>query len=316
MVDSAVTQFMTYLRGERQYSTETIKAYHEDLQEFTQFMAENGGVKPWTKIDQLDVEVYLSHLYDHHYARTTIARKLSTLRSLYQFLMSNGQASDDPFAYVQLKKHPAHLPRFFYEKEMTALFTAAGQNPNAQLATRDSALLEVLYGTGMRVSECVNLTLSAVDFDNRLMLVEGKGNKERYVPFGHYAGDALQQYFTTARTPLMTANDQHHDYVFVNHRGQQLTPAGVTYLLNQIIKRSSLTTDIHPHMLRHTFATHLLNNGADLRSVQELLGHSSLSTTQIYTHVTREHLQRDYRQFFPRATEPGSSLNQTNNKES
>ncbi|GEO68367.1 tyrosine recombinase XerC [Levilactobacillus acidifarinae] len=302
-MQDAITRFMTYLRGERQYSPETVKAYHEDLQEFCTFLAANGGTKPWGQIDQLDVEVYLSHLYDQHYARTTIARKLSTLRSLYHFLLSNGEVRDDPFAYVRLKKHQDHLPRFFYEREMTALFTAAGENSNAQLATRDSALLEVLYGTGMRVSECVNLTLNAVDFDNRMMLVEGKGNKERYVPFGHYASDALQQYFQVARTPLMTKYQQTHDYVFVNHRGQQLTAAGITYLLNQIIKRSTLTTDIHPHMLRHTFATHLLNRGADLRSVQELLGHSSLSTTQIYTHVTREHLQRDYRQFFPRATE-------------
>lgn len=303
MEDQAVQEFMTYLRGERQYSAETVKAYREDLTEFWQFLAANGGTKPWDQVDQLDVEVYLSHLYDHHYARTSIARKLSTMRSFYSFLMSNQLAKDDPFAYVQLKKHQDHLPRFFYEREMTALLTAAAANPDQQLATRDSALLEVLYGTGMRVSECVNLTLTAIDFDNRLMLITGKGNKQRYVPFGHYALDALTRYLQVARTPLMAAHDEHHDFVFVNHRGHQLTPAGVTYLLNQIIQRSSLTTEIHPHMLRHTFATHLLNRGADLRSVQELLGHSSLATTQIYTHVTREHLQRDYRQFFPRATE-------------
>lgn len=303
MQDQAVQEFMTYLRGERQYSAETVKAYREDLTEFWQFLAANGGTKPWNQVDQLDVEVYLSHLYDHHYARTSIARKLSTMRSFYSFLMSNQLAKDDPFAYVQLKKHQDHLPRFFYEREMTALFTAAAANPDSQLATRDSALIEVLYGTGMRVSECVNLTLTAIDFDNRLMLITGKGNKQRYVPFGHYALDALTRYLQVARTPLMAAHDEHHDFVFVNHRGHQLTPAGVTYLLNQIIQRSSLTTEIHPHMLRHTFATHLLNRGADLRSVQELLGHSSLATTQIYTHVTREHLQRDYRQFFPRATE-------------
>ncbi len=305
-MDETVSQFMTYLSGERQYSPETVKAYREDIDEFTQFLTDNGGVKPWTAIDQLDVEVYLSDLYDHHYARTTIARKLSTLRSLYSFLMSNDLAKDDPFAYVQLKHHQNHLPRFFYEREMTALFTAAAANPNTQLATRDSAVLEVLYGTGIRVSECVNLTLPDIDFDNRIMLIHGKGNKERYVPFGNYASDALERYFTAARTPLMAKFDRHHPYVFINARGEQLTPAGVTYLLNQVIKRSSLTTDIHPHMLRHTFATHLLNRGADLRSVQELLGHSSLSTTQIYTHVTREHLQRDYRQFFPRATEEKS----------
>ncbi|MFC6274792.1 tyrosine recombinase XerC [Levilactobacillus tangyuanensis] len=310
-MDKQVEQFITYLSGERQYSPETVKAYREDLAEFDQFLADNGGRKPWADIDQLDVEVYLSDLYDRHYARTTIARKLSTLRSLYNFLISNGLAKDDPFAYVQLKHHQNHLPRFFYEREMTALFVAAAANPNDQLATRDSALLEVLYGTGIRVSECVNLTLTDVDFDNRIMLIHGKGNKERYVPFGHYASDALQAYFNAARSPIMAQNDQAHDFVFINYRGEQLTSAGVTYLLNQIIQRSTLTTDIHPHMLRHTFATHLLNRGADLRSVQELLGHSSLSTTQIYTHVTREHLQRDYRKFFPRATQGHSDSSST-----
>lgn len=299
---TAIEQFMSYLSGERQYSPETVKAYQEDLTEFTTFLEENGGGKPWDKVDQLDVEVFLSHLYDHHYARTTIARKLSSLRSFYNFLMSNGQVADDPFAYIQLKRHQNHLPRFFYEREMTALFTAAGGNPNAQLASRDSAVLEVLYGTGIRVSECVNLTMGDIDFDNRLMLIHGKGNKERYVPFGHYASDALKAYFDSARTPLMARYHHQHDFVFINAHGEQITSAGITYLLNQMIKRSTLTGEIHPHMLRHTFATHLLNHGADLRSVQELLGHSSLSTTQIYTHVTREHLQRDYRQFFPRAT--------------
>ncbi|MTV81183.1 tyrosine recombinase XerC [Lactobacillus sp. CRM56-3] len=297
-----VQLFITYLESERQYSADTVKAYREDLQAFQSFLSNTGGNADLKQVTKLDVQVYLSQLYDDHKARTTIARKISSLRSFYDFLIREDLMQTNPFAYVTLKKRPAPLPRFFYEKEMTALFKAATQNPNSQLAERDSAILEVLYGTGIRVSECCGLTLADVDFDGQLMLIHGKGNKERYVPFGHYAKDALEKYLSGARKALMERFHKQHEVVFINHYGDPITSTGVEYVLNQMIARSSLTGDIHPHMLRHTFATHLLNHGADLRTVQELLGHSSLSTTQIYTHVTKSQLQRDYRRYFPRAT--------------
>lgn len=166
---------------------------------------------------------------------------------------------------------------------------------------RNQALLEVLYGTGIRVSECANLTVDAVDFQASVLLVHGKGNKDRYVPFGSFAQDALKDYLENGRALLMTKYQKKHPYVFVNHHGEQITPTGIEYVLNQLIKKSSLNAEIHPHMLRHTFATHLLNNGADMRTVQELLGHANLSTTQIYAHVTKESLQKNYRTFHPRA---------------
>ncbi len=169
------------------------------------------------------------------------------------------------------------------------------------LDQRNRALLEVLYGAGLRVSECANLTFSVIDFDNSVMLIHGKGNKDRYVPLGSYAADALQEYRLDGRKKIMEHFGKDHDSVFINHRGEQITPTGIEYVLNQLIKKSSLNSTIHPHMLRHTFATHLLNNGADLRTVQELLGHANLSTTQIYTHVTKESLQKSYRSFHPRA---------------
>ena len=224
---------------------------------------------------------------------------ISSLRAFYNFLIKNELTDENPFAYVQLKRHPRSLPRFFYEKEMTALFEAT--EGDTQMLIRDRALLESLYGTGMRVSECTGLKMENVDLTNKKMLLHGKGDKDRLVPFGSYCQEALQRYFEQTRTPLMEKYHRDHDLVFVNHYGNPLTPAGVAYILKQIVKRSSLHTSIHPHELRHTFATHLMSNGADLRAVQELLGHSSLSTTQIYTHVTPEHLQRDYRKFFPRA---------------
>jgi integrase/recombinase XerC len=153
----------------------------------------------------------------------------------------------------------------------------------------------------MRVSECAQLKLSQIQWDVQLILVHGKGDKERYVPFGNYAKDALHKYMKECREILMDKYHTDHDIMFINSHGRPITSEGIEYILNQIVKRSSLNTHIHPHMLRHSFATAMLNNGADIRSVQELLGHSSLSTTQIYTHVTQENLQKTYMQLFPRA---------------
>ncbi|MFZ2965508.1 MAG: tyrosine-type recombinase/integrase, partial [Leuconostoc falkenbergense] len=168
-----------------------------------------------------------------------------------------------------------------------------------KLWQRNAALLEFLYATGARVAEIASLQLEQVDFSQRLVLIHGKGNKDRYVPFGHFASIALSTYIDGLRSELTAG--MNHRVVFVNHRGQPITTAGITYILDQLMKQSSLTGKIHPHMLRHTFATHLLNHGADMRTVQELLGHVNLSTTQMYTHVTRESLQKNYQNFFPRA---------------
>ena len=294
-----LAEFKKYLLVERQYSAKTALAYEKDLQNFVTFLDESGGAASFATISNLDVHAYMSYLYEQNYKTSSISRRISSLRTFYRFLMKNDYASNNPFAYVQLKRRPRSLPHFFYEQEMNALFAATqGDEP---LTVRDNALLETLYATGMRVSECTGLTMDAIDFSMEAMLIHGKGSKDRYVPFGRYCKQALERYFELARTPIMAKYHKDHPYVFVNHYGDPLTPAGITYILNSIIKKSSLETTIHPHELRHTFATHLMSNGADLRAVQELLGHSSLSTTQIYTHVTPEHLQRDYRKFFPRA---------------
>lgn len=294
-----IKKFEQYLLVERQYSKETLKAYLEDLQHFVKFLSENGGANSFGEVNNFDIHVYMGYLYDQNYKTTTISRMISSLRSFYRFLMKNEYVSENPFSYVQLKRQPRSLPHFFYEKEMNALFDAV--EGSTCLLQRDKALLESLYATGMRVSECVSLKMSEIDFATQTMLLHGKGSKDRYVPFGNYCKQALEVYFEHVREPLMQKYHKEHDYVFINLHGDPLTPAGVAYILNQIVKRSSLTTTIHPHELRHTFATHLMSNGADLRSVQELLGHSSLATTQIYTHVTPEHLKRDYRKYFPRA---------------
>ncbi|WP_172189730.1 tyrosine recombinase XerC [Lentilactobacillus kribbianus] len=294
--------FLKYLKSDRQYSPETIKSYQEALDSFQTFLS-NSEINEHLLLantDNLTVEAYLSYLYDHDYAWSTISQRVSALRSFFNFLEKNEVIKQNPFEFVQLKKHNKQLPRFFFQNEMQVLFEAAANNGRVELAQRDTALLEILYGTGIRVSECANLKLSSVNLTQKLLLVYGKGNKERYIPFGRYAHDALITYLNQGRSKLMAKNQVKHDNLFVNSQGKPLTSRGIEYVLNQIVKRSSMTTSIHPHMLRHTFATHMLNNGADMRTVQELLGHSSLSSTQIYTHVTKEHLLQDYQKFFPR----------------
>lgn len=291
-------KFLRYLIVERGYSEKTREAYEEDITNFERFLAESGE-ENLLKINHLDVRVYLSYLSDERYSRNSISRKIASLRSFYQYLLKEEAIKENPFSYVHLKKKNLKLPRFFYENEMQALFASVtGDKP---LELRNRALLEILYGSGIRLSECSNLKVSEIDFDSEVMLIHGKGNKERYAPLGSFAQDALYEYFEKGRRVLMDKYQKQHEFVFVNHHGEPITPTGIEYVLNQVIKKSSLDSSIHPHMLRHTFATHLLNNGADMRTVQELLGHANLSTTQIYAHVTKESLQKNYRSFHPRA---------------
>ncbi|MFD1466312.1 tyrosine recombinase XerC [Lapidilactobacillus mulanensis] len=295
-------EFSRYLIVERHYSELTKIAYLDDINEFTDFLEQNGGLKSYRDVQRYEVETYLADLTQKKLARSSISRKISALRSFYRFLENHKLVVQNPFTSIQIKGQAKTLPRFFYEKEMDALFLAVqGDEP---LTQRNRALLELFYATGMRVSEVSQLTIGQLDLDMQIVLVHGKGNKDRYVPFGHHAKNALTQYLADGRVKLMNGKTPvQHDYVFVNQLGKQITSRGIAYVLDQVIKKSSLTSDIHPHMLRHTFATQMLNHGADLRTVQELLGHASLSTTQIYTHVTMQHLQADYQQYFPRAKE-------------
>ena len=293
-----IDKFVDNLMVNHHYSEETKKSYLEDIDNFVSFLDQNGGFKGFTKVNRIDVETFLTYMDEKNYADETVARRVSALRSFYNFLVRNKFIQNNPFDLVQLRHKGRKLPRFFYEKEMQQLFDAVrGVDP---LSQRNSALLELLYATGMRVSECANLLLDQLDFSNGIVLIHGKGDKDRYVPFGSFAQKALEKYFESGRKILMEKNHQDHQFVFVNSRGGNLTSRGISYILDRIIKKTSLTSDIHPHMIRHTFATHMLEHGADLRTVQELLGHSSLSTTQIYTHVTMEHLQKDYKKYFPR----------------
>ncbi|WAA10704.1 tyrosine recombinase XerC [Fervidibacillus albus] len=295
-VNILLQKFIEYLQLEKNYSQYTIGGYKHDVQDFFKFMNEQ-EIREVHLVTYQDARLYLTKLYGQRYAKKSVARKISVLRSFYKFLMREKYVESNPFAQVTLPKLEKRLPEFFYEQELEYLFHSI--DTSDPVGKRDLALLELMYATGIRVAECARIRLSDVDEQLSVLLVSGKGKKERYVPFGQMAKTALQDYLQNGREKLMKRN--HHSYVFVNQRGAPLTARGIQYIFQRIIEKAGESYRVHPHMIRHSFATHLLNNGADLRTVQELLGHSHLSSTQVYTHVTKERLKKVYSQHHPRA---------------
>lgn len=296
--DKFIEQFTNYLKNERGYSKNTVTSYLTDLRKAKEFWQENGGFSGWDQVQTRDVEIYLQNLANQNLSRTTQSRKMSSLRSFYRFLSKRDLISTDPVQTISLRLGEKKLPQFFYEKQIEKVLTLLSTQKD-QLSLRNLALFELFYATGMRLSEISDLKLKQIDFDLNLILVHGKGNKDRYVPFGTKTKQALGEYLNDARPNLLKHQTDHQD-VFLNDQGSKLTSRGIEYIMQRVFTQAGIPGKVHPHMLRHTFATEMLNNGADLRSVQELLGHESLATTQIYTHVTMQHLQGDYNKFFPR----------------
>ncbi|MDM5213394.1 tyrosine recombinase XerC [Peribacillus sp. NJ4] len=293
----ALSSFIEYLQIEKNSSHYTIENYKRDIQEFFLFLNEQ-GIADITSVEYFDVRLFLTNLYEKKLSKRTVARKTSCLRSFYKFLLREGDVKDNPFSLVSLPKKDQRLPRFLYEKEMKLLFSTLKKD--SPIGIRNNALLELLYATGIRVSECCEIKLQDIDLSLGTVLVHGKGKKDRYVPVGRYAQEAIDLYIRTARMEMTSSDAKAHVYLFVNFRGDPLTPRGVRYILNELIKKSAADGSLHPHMLRHSFATHLLNNGADIRTVQELLGHSKISSTQVYTHVTKDQLKKVYNASHPR----------------
>lgn len=296
-VNVLLKMFVEYLQFERNYSKYTIEDYQRDISDFSTFMFEQ-LITHVNKVQYSDARLYLTYLYERKLSRKTIAKKISCLRSFYKYLERENYVDGNPFALVSIPKIEKRLPDFFYEEELQLLFQSC--ETKTALGDRNKAILELLYATGTRVSELCQIQLKDLDFYLQTVLIHGKGNKERYVPFGKSSKDSLEHYINNGRQKLITNKEAHH-FLFVNHRGNPLSARGVRKILNGMIEKSALDGKIHPHMLRHSFATHLLNNGADLRSVQELLGHAFLTSTQIYTHVTKEHLRKTYMSHHPRA---------------
>lgn len=290
--------FTEYLQIEKNVSPYTLKFYHEDLKEFFVFL-ERESVGNLKEVDAPTIRVYLTHLYNRQLSRKSVSRKISTLRSFYKFLQRENLIEKNPLIQISLPKENKTIPTFLYKEEIEKLFEI--NDLSKPLGQRNQALIETLYGTGIRVGELEKLTIQDIDFTIGTMFIRGKGNKERYVPFGSFAEIALETYLTDGRVKLMEKSNVKTDAVFLNAKGRPLTARGVRFILNKMMKEAALTVHIHPHKLRHTFATHMLNEGADLRVVQELLGHENLTSTQIYTHVTKDYLREVYMNSHPRA---------------
>lgn len=294
-----LTLFISYLQNERHYSSKTIASYKTDLLEVEKFLKENGGYNGWKNITERDIQLYLQHLSDRKLARSSQLRQMSSLHSFYHFLTRRKIVQIDPTQEITLRRGEKKLPEFFYEPEIKQVFDSlSGDKP---LTVRNLALFKLFYATGMRVSEVSSLTLNQIDLTMQTILVHGKGKKDRYVAFDDKTKRSLTKYLEIARPKLLKNEDEPH--VFLSNLGKPISNRGIQYVMQKTFNQAGISGKVHPHELRHTFATAMINNGADLRSVQELLGHSSLSATQIYTHVTMTHLKSDYEKYFPRNKE-------------
>lgn len=298
-VDEAWRSFEMVLLGERQLSPHTWEAYRRDLLQFFRHLTGKEGLPPLEALEGLkaeDIRGFLGMLQEKGYSRRSMARKLAALRTFFRFLLREGFLREDPTRLLHTPKLGRPLPRVLTVREAALLVEAPeGEDP---LALRDRALLEVLYGAGLRIGELVQLNAIDAEAGKGWLRVMGKGKKERLVPLGRPAQEALSRYLLEGRPRLLRRPEE---ALFLNRRGGRLTPRGVRTILSRYVPGLFPGRRVTPHTFRHSFATHLLDGGADLRLVQEWLGHASLSTTQIYTHLSRERLQEVYRSAHPRA---------------
>jgi integrase/recombinase XerC len=299
MITENIDRFITWLSDERGYSPHTIINYRRDLQEF----AADAGKE--INVSEIDKQIVRNYVYSLNIKNksSSVARKLSTLRTFFNFLEQEGIVEQNPMGAISMPKQEQHIPVFLSVDEVFSLL----ESPSTHEASgvRDRAMLELLYSTGMRVSELVSCNMTDLDFDIEMVRVKGKGNRERMIPIGGPAVKALNDYFIQRDIQLKKCLQQGRkfdgDAVFLNNRGSRLTTRSVERLIAEYGRKAGIDKPVTPHVLRHSFATHLLEMGADLRSVQELLGHASLSTTQKYTHLDMVHLMKVYDKAHPKA---------------
>ena len=283
---NVINDFISYI-SKKNYSVNTYTSYINDLYCFYIFIK-----KDLTKVTFEDIKDYLEHLNLKKEKTSSIRRKISSLKSFYKFLYKNNYINkkDYPLTKIAYPKMEKKLPKFIYYNDLLEIINESSKDKDG---VRDRLIIEMLYATGVRVSELINIKINDINFNNRRIIVLGKGNKERIVYYGEYAEEVLKEY-------MKTHERKNHNYLFVNSKGGKLTDRGVRYIIDNIMSKLSVKTHVTPHVLRHTFATDMLNNGCDIKVVQELLGHSSLKATEIYTHVTNEHLKKVYYECFPR----------------
>ena len=292
-----IGEFLDYLSYERNVSINTVGAYRNDLESFTTFLCNDyltmaRDLIDLRRVDHLTIRAYLAHLARRKLRRSSIARHLSALRTFFKYLMREELVEANPARGVATPKREKHLPSVLQTSDVAVLLEAP--NLSTPLGVRDRAWLELLYASGLRISELVGIDIDDLQVRARLVKVRGKGAKERIVPFGTKAQEAIRAY-------LQVRNAPERDSLFVNYRGERITTRSVRRLFNGYVRDASLRAGVSPHTLRHSFATHLLNAGADLRAIQELLGHASLSTTQKYTHLNDWQLIEVYKKAHPRA---------------
>jgi len=299
---AAINNFLTYLTVEKGFSENTIAAYHNDLNQLASFAeieaTRQGYPLSWNSFSRQGMLSYLLNLKERNYAATTVARKVAAAKSFFDFMVAEGNIKDNPTHDVGSPKLGKSLPKPISISQVRRLLEQPTKLSTSE-AKRDRAMLELLYASGMRVSELVSLNLGDVDTKGDSVRCFGKGHKERIIPIYRQAALTVEEYVTEARPRL--AHSDTERALFLNRRGERLTRQGLWQILKGYAKSAGLEADITPHTLRHSFATHMLSGGADLRSVQELLGHANISTTQVYTHLTTEHIRRTYERSHPRA---------------
>jgi len=302
MLFTYVDSFLEHLRVEKSASRMTLVSYKSDLNQCFNFLADNYGTTIQNVnadyLNHKSVREYLSYLQQQGLSRATMSRKLAALRSFVKYLCRENILPHNPIAAVSTPRQDKKLPRFLYPPEVDMLLSAPDQSTLA--GKRDKAILEVLYACGLRVSELVGADLDDINWDEQLIKVRGKGNKERIVPIGSQARLALLTYINESRPKFAQKSSAVNTAIFLNKSGQRLSQRSIRNIIDKYVEQTAVNQSISPHTLRHSFATHMLNNGADLRSVQELLGHIKLSTTQIYTHLTRDNLKTIYNDTHPR----------------
>ena len=297
MIEKHIKDFIKYLSNEKRYPETTITSYQKDLDNYSKFI-KNKNIN-YKTINKDEIRSYLKYLDELKYSKTTISRILSTLRHFYQYLMINKVVSVNMFKLIKNPKKDKKLPNFLQSDELQKIFDSI--DIETPLGIRNRLIVELLYASGLRVSELASLTIDNINIHTKEIRVLGKGSKERIVFFGDYAKKYLELYLEQSRPILQDKNKT--KVLLLNNNGDPLSTRGIQMIIDNVVRDASLKHNISPHVLRHTFATDLLNNGADLKSVQELLGHSSLSTTQIYTHITNERLRSVYLKTFPRQRE-------------
>jgi integrase/recombinase XerD len=302
-VKEAIDKFLNYLIVEKGFSENTKLAYQNDLHQLTKFVEEEaarqGTIPPWAAFTRDSMMRYLLELKERKYAATTIARKIAAVKSFYGFLVAEGMIRDNPTRDVPSPRVGKSLPRPISVSQASLLLEQPSKKEDPLEAKRDSAMLHLLYASGMRVSELVSLNLADVNTDEGYVRCFGKGHKERLIPIAPKAAQIVKEYLTEARPRLV--RDSEEKALFLNRRGDRLTRQGLWQILKGYAKEAGLEAQVTPHTLRHSFATHMLSGGADLRSVQELLGHANISTTQVYTHLTTDHIRKAYDKSHPRA---------------